>query len=231
MSLTQKNLVGSEARDCKTLVSVNSESLEFADKLSKELRNNHFPVMRGPSARSIERKAANMALAFEHARDSADMIVCVNCRRPNERDVGLEKSEKGGFKPVVSVLSMHLADAKQQCHDIALVKKFPGNVEESIANVLEGLAESGVKKVPIQVLIEKIKERNKGYSERSHIVRKGLLNMSEGKTLFVEIDVFPANKEETERAVKDCVAITKRLRETKDVPEDNRFFYGLHKLK
>ncbi len=232
MSLAQKNLAGSEAREYKTLVSINrGENPEFANRLSQELHNNHFQVIRGPIARSIEQKAVNMALVFDHAKDSADMIVCVNCRQPTASDVGLEKSEKGGFKPVVSVLSMHLSDATVQCQDIACVKKFPGEVEESVSDILEGLAESGLKKVPIQVLNQKVNERDREYSSTGHIARRGLLNISEGKIMFVEIEVFPTNREETARAVEDCVAIANRLRKFRDVPEDNRFFYGLPPLR
>jgi len=229
VNFVTKNATPTETDEYRTLVAINSsENREFTKKLSQVFRNNSgFSIMHNPAARDTAERTRNLSLAINHAvKVDADLIVCVSCRNPGSvKGMGLEESQKGGFKPVVNVLSPQLLEATALCKDMACIKKFPGELEQSIWKVFDEFAEDGVKRIPLDDLNRKFEEKRKEESAANHWVRRALRHMSEGKIL-VEIEVFPKNSEETARAVEDSATIARRLQDfnskKRDVLDDTR---------
>jgi hypothetical protein len=248
MSLLQKNLVGSEAQELKTLVSISAPPAniirspdiviptptgEFKNRLVAELHDKgKFSIITNPPASTadVARRTNNMLLSLNHAVEvDADIVICVTCRNAEPpKELALEKSEKG-FKPVVDVLSSELVDTRVICKGLANVRKFPAEMESSVLEVIEGLADKGLKRVTPDIIDKKFDEKIGQESTTHHFIRQTLggISTSEGKLIF-EIEVFPRNPEETAIAAHECADIIGTLRElnsrTKDKPKDYRLF-------
>jgi|GEM_PF-6886954 hypothetical protein len=222
-------VVQKKQEEYKTMVSISSsENKEFAKKLSEELRAN-FSIMHNSAANTVEGRTRNLIFALNHATYvNANMVVCVNCRTPESaKELRLEKSEKGGFKPVVNVLSPQLLEATALCKDIACVNKFPGEIERSVSKLIEELHAEGIRKISLEALDKKLSEKKKEDSATYHWLRRALGEFSKDKVI-VEIEVFPRNSEETATAVSESATIIKRLHEFNSMkkPDDSRLFLG-----
>ncbi|MEM3555107.1 MAG: hypothetical protein QXF56_00050 [Candidatus Micrarchaeia archaeon] len=233
MVVVQKN---KQEQEYKIIVSISSsQNSEFTKKLSEELRANRFSVMHNQTANTVEGRTKNLIFAVNHAADRANMVVCVNCRTPESaKETRLEKSEKGGFKPHVNVLSRQLLEATALCSDIACVNKFPGEVERPVSELIEELHEKGIRRVSLDVLDKKLREKKKEDSATYHWMRRALREFS-GDKAVVEIEVFPRNSEETATAVSESVEIIKRLHEfnskKKESFGDSRLFANAPQIK
>jgi hypothetical protein len=213
--MVTKSLSETESPEFRTLVAINSgDNREFTKKVSEELRGKGLSVMHNPAARDVAGRIRNLSLSIDQAlRIDAELVVCVNCRKPDSaKEIGLEESEKGGSKPVVNVLSPKLLETTALCKDLACVKKFPGEIEESIWKVIDEFSKEGVKRIPLDELSKRFHEHAKDESAAGQWVRRALKHMSEGR-FIAEIEVFPKNEEEAMKAVKDCGIIVQRLRE------------------
>jgi len=223
-----------EAQAYKTLVAISSsDNKEFTKQVAEELhRNGTFSIMHNPAARNVAQRTRNFSFTLNEAvKVDADMVVCVSCRKPDSaKDIRLEESEKGGFKPVINVLSPKLLETTAVCKDVACVNKFPGEMEQSIWGVIDEFSKAGVKRIPLEELRQRMQERVKEESATHHWIRRALRHMSEDKVI-AEIEVFPKNEEETARAAKDCATIVCRLHDfnsKKRDADDERLFLGEH---
>jgi hypothetical protein len=246
MAVTTKKINEEEGQELKTLVSISAPPANrisssdiltptptgaFRSKLVAELHDKgKFSILSNPNASTdVVRRTNNMLLSLNHAVEvDADIVICVTCRDTEPpRELALKRSEKG-FKPIVNVLSRELVDTRIVCKGSAYVRKFPAEMESSVLEVMEGLADKGLKRVTPDIIDKKFEEKSSQESTTHHFIRKTLggISISDSKLIF-EIEVFPRNPEETDVAAHECAGIISTLREfssrTKDKP-DYRLF-------